>query len=147
VRAFFDTNILIYAQGDDAKGRRAREILAQGGFTSVQVFNEFAAVQRRKFGRSWDDIAAALADIAEVLGPPVTMDHRLHQAVLALAAAHGFSFYDALVLAAALEARCDVFFSEDMQNGRKLESKGREVEGLGRKGLELRDLQIVNPFT
>jgi predicted nucleic acid-binding protein len=34
VRAFFDTNILIYAQGDDAKGRRAREILAQGGFTS-----------------------------------------------------------------------------------------------------------------
>lgn len=134
MRAFFDTNILIYAQADDAKGRRAREILALGGFTSVQVFNEFATVQRRKFGRSWDDIAAALADVAEVLGPPVTMDLALHRAGFALAAAHGFSFYDALVLAAAIEASCDVFYSEDMQHGRRLEAGTRALE-------------IVNPFT
>jgi predicted nucleic acid-binding protein len=30
---------------------------------------------------------------------------------------YGYSIYDALILAAALEADCDVLYTEDMQNG------------------------------
>ncbi len=42
---------------------------------------------------------------------------------------HGFPIYDALIVAAALEARCDTLYSEDMQHG-------RQIGGL----------TIVNPF-
>jgi len=48
---------------------------------------------------------------------------------VALARDHAFAFYDALVVAAALEAGCDTLYSEDMQHGRGLAG-----------------LTIVNPF-
>jgi len=47
---------------------------------------------------------------------PLTAD--THAAALALARDHGFAFYDALIVAAAVEAGCDVLYSEDMQHGR-----------------------------
>ena len=52
-----------------------------------------------------------------------------HAAAVSLARDHGFAFYDALIVAAALERGCDTLFSEDMQHG-------RSVAGL----------TIVNPF-
>ena len=45
--AFFDTNILVYAQQMDVKGDRARALFAGGGKLSVQVLNEFTAVSRQ----------------------------------------------------------------------------------------------------
>jgi len=50
VIAFFDTNILVYAQENGEKSDRARALLAAGGVLSVQVLNEFVAVARRKLG-------------------------------------------------------------------------------------------------
>ena len=47
--AFFDTNILVYAQRNGAKADKARALLAGGGVLSVQVLN--AAVARRKLGK------------------------------------------------------------------------------------------------
>jgi len=52
-----------------------------------------------------------------------------------LSAAHianryGFSFYDSLIIAAALETGCSVLYSEDLNNGQIIEKK----------------LKIVNPF-
>jgi predicted nucleic acid-binding protein len=49
---FFDTNVLIYAQGESEKGSIARRLMAEGGIVSVQVINEFANVSRCKLGRS-----------------------------------------------------------------------------------------------
>ena len=51
--AFFDTNVLVYAQQLDGKADRARALFATGGKLSVQVLNEFAAVcgaSRREIG-------------------------------------------------------------------------------------------------
>jgi predicted nucleic acid-binding protein len=48
VSAFFDTNILVYAQQTGAKADQARALLAGGGKLSVQVLNEFTAVSRRR---------------------------------------------------------------------------------------------------
>lgn len=48
-KAFFDTNILIYAiAANDPRSQHAEELLAAGGAISVQVLNEFASVARRK---------------------------------------------------------------------------------------------------
>jgi predicted nucleic acid-binding protein len=129
VSAFFDTNILVYAQQDGGKAETARALLARGGILSVQVLNEFAAVASRKLGKNWDDIGAAVDDALALVDPPLPLTAALHEAARALARDHGFAFYDALIVAAALEAGCDTLLSEDMQNG-------RVVDGL----------TIVNPF-
>lgn len=43
---------------------------------------------------------------------------------------YGFSWYDSLIVAAALEAGCDTLYSEDMRNGQEIEGR----------------LRIINPF-
>lgn len=116
--AFFDTKILIYAQERSGKGDIARGLLAVGGVLSVQVLNEFASVSRRKQNRSWSEIAEAIEDVLALVSTPIAVTLSTHQQARRLAAAHSFSFYDALIVAAAIEAGCDRLYSEDMQHGR-----------------------------
>jgi predicted nucleic acid-binding protein len=133
MRAFLDTNILIYAQQSGEKAERARALLADGGVLSVQVLNEFAAVARRKQNRTWDEIADAIADTLALVDPPLALSLDLHIAAGELAETQGFSFYDALIVASAIEAGCDVLHSEDMQHARaigRLTIRNPFVEGV-----------------
>jgi predicted nucleic acid-binding protein len=129
VSAFFDTNILVYAQQMDGKGDRARALFAGGGKLSVQVLNEFTAVSRRKQRRDWREIDEAAADVLTIVDPPLPLTLDLHHSARSLAQDHQLSFYDALIVATAIEAGCDTLFSEDMQHGRSIGG-----------------LSIVNPF-
>jgi predicted nucleic acid-binding protein len=129
VSAFFDTNILVYAQQAGVKGERARALFANGGKLSVQVLNEFAAVSRRKQLKSWREIAEVISDVLAVVDAPLPLTLAINAAARALAEDHRFPFYDALIVAAAIEADCDTLYSEDMQHG-------RTIGGLA----------IVNPF-
>ena len=126
---FFDTNILVYAQQNGAKAEKARALLAAGGVLSVQVLNEFAAVARRKLGKEWDEIGEAIEDALALVDPPLPLTTALHAMAREIARDHGFRFYDALILAAALDAGCDTLFSEDLQDGRAFGA-----------------LRVVNPF-
>ena len=127
--AFFDTNVLVYAQGPGAKGDAARGALMDGGIISVQVLNEFANVLRRKFRLEWNIVAAAVADARELFDSIRPLDIETHEAAIALAEAHGFSFYDSLIITSALQAGCETLLTEDLQDG-------RQIDGL----------VIVNPF-
>jgi len=118
VSAFFDTNILVYAQQAGSKAERARALFARGGKLSVQVLDEFTAVARRKQGKDWRDIADAIADVLVLVDPPLALTLEVNAAARALAERHQLSFYDALIVAAALAAECDVLYSEDLQHGR-----------------------------
>jgi predicted nucleic acid-binding protein len=129
VSAFFDTNILVYAQQNGAKADKARALLAGGGVLSVQVLNEFAAVARRKLGKGWDEIGEAIEDALALVEPPMPLTMSLHTTAREIARDHGFGFYDALIVAAALGAGCDMLLSEDLQDGRAFGA-----------------LRIVNPF-
>lgn len=116
-RPFIDTNVLVYlASGDRAKADRAEEILKEGGTISVQVLNEFANVARRKLGMTWSETHVFLSTFREVL-TVVPMTEEIHVAGLALAERHRLSVYDGMIVAAALDAGCDVVLSEDMQDG------------------------------
>ena len=126
---FFDTNLLVYAQQQGPKAEIARRVMAEGGMISVQVINEFTAVSRRKLGRSWPEIEEALRDILAVMAPPLHVTAETSAMARELAAAHELSFYDALIIAAAVQAGCATLFSEDMQAGRRFG-----------------ELAIVNPF-
>jgi predicted nucleic acid-binding protein len=124
VRVFFDTNVLIYAVAlGDPRNARAEELLASGGTISVQILNEFVSVARRKILMSWHDVREAL-DAFRVLCPsplPITME--MHQAALKIAEKHRFGIYDALVIAAALDAGCAVLYSEDFQDGQTFDGQ------------------------
>ena len=121
---FLDTNVLLYAVcPDDPRSIRAAEILTRGGTISVQVLNEFASVARRKLKRSWPDITIALRDFRAVLREPTALTAGVHDHALTLAAATGYTFYDALIVASALDAGCTTLLSEDMQDGQVIEGR------------------------
>ena len=117
---FFDTNVLIYAfSTNEPRSVQAEALLAKGGVIGVQVLNEFTSVARRKLRWQWEDIEAALAVIEDLLGPARPLTAAMHAQAVVLARDHEVSFYDALIVAAAVDARCRVLISEDMQHGQK----------------------------
>lgn len=119
---FLDTNILIHAfDTGTAKAEKAEALLAAGGAISVQVLNEFTNVSRKKLNLSWDEVAERLDVVRALTAPILPLDVAMHEKARALAAAHSFSFYDALVVAAAIQAKCAELLSEDMQDGRVIE--------------------------
>ena len=123
-KAFFDTNVLIYAVAkNDPRSKIAEKLLASGGVLSVQVLTEFVSVARRKVLMPWEDIQDVL-DAFRVLCPsPVPITVEIHEASLKLAKRHGYTIYDALVLAAALDAGCTTLYSEDLQDSQIIDQK------------------------
>lgn len=131
---FFDTTVLLYSVAqDDPRAAIAEELLSEGGALSVQVLNEFAAVARRKLGMSWEEIAGALSAIRVLCAAPAPLTIATHEAALGIAQRYGFHIYDALIVAAALEAGCSTLYTEDLQDSQTV----RTPEG---------SLTIRNPF-
>lgn len=116
--SFINTNVVIYLASEDAeKAERAEAVLAGTPvIIGVQVLNETANVLCRKLGFSWSEIREFLAPLRE-LADVVPLTRETHDRALALAERHGFAFYDALIVAAALEAGCERLWSEDMHDG------------------------------
>ena len=127
---FSDTNILLYLTSEDIEKAATAERLLEKGLTiSVQVLNEFANVSRRKFGLEWSHVHHLLRNIATVsVVVPQTLE--THRSGLGLAERHNLSIYDAMIVAAALEAGCTTLYSEDMQHGQVIAGR----------------LHIINPF-
>ena len=116
MKAFIDTNVLIYWVDDSARADRVEQLLAQQSVISVQVLNEFANVLRKKRAMPVADIQTlsnTLIEVCEVHDVRV----RTHQMALALMNRYNFSLYDANIVAAAGLSGCAVLYSEDMQDG------------------------------
>jgi predicted nucleic acid-binding protein len=117
-KAFFDTNVLIYALAeDDPRAEMAETLLARGGVVGVQTLNEFVAVVTRKLAFTWDQTLDALTAIRGICSPPVPVTVKTHETALKIAARYRYHIYDSLVIAAAMEASCSILYSEDMRNG------------------------------
>ena len=128
--SFFDSNVLLYLASDDMRrANRAEALLVAGGTISVQVLNEVANAGRLKLRLSWDESRTLLGTLKSVLEvKPLTLE--IHERGLLLAERHGFSTYDAMIVAAALLSGCATLWSEDMHDGMVVEGR----------------LRIVNPF-
>ena len=114
---FFDTNVLLYLlSADAAKADLVEETLAAGATISVQVLNEFASVALRKLGMQVAEVRDVLEPIVAVC-QVVPLTFEIHQLGLQLAERYRFSFYDALIVAAAIDSRCTTLITEDLQNG------------------------------
>lgn len=120
-KAFLDTNVLVYLfSADTRKADQAEQLLSSRHVISIQVLNELTNVCRRKMRLSWDETHEVLRTIHPLCDvEPLTLD--THETGLFLAERYQLSVYDAMIVAAALEADCQRLFSEDMQNGLVIE--------------------------
>jgi predicted nucleic acid-binding protein len=121
---FVDTNILLYARDtrDQRKQAAAQAWLehlarARQGRISTQVLFEFYAAATHS-GKLSLPTAKARADV-EALAHwcPVASDATLWREAWRLADRYGFSWWDSLIVAAAVSAGCGTLLSEDFQDG------------------------------
>jgi predicted nucleic acid-binding protein len=119
---FLDTNILVYAHKEgDYRTAIARQLLFEGGVVSVQVLNEFASVARAKLGFMWPQVQEAVDSILILCPHPRPLSVDTHLRALGLSKRFGFSIWDGLIVAAAIEAKCSRLLSEDLQHGQVVE--------------------------
>lgn len=136
-RFFIDTNIFVYEMSSDVPSKQAiarglvQDALQSGkGVISFQVVQEFFSVAFRRFT---PPMLPGEAD--QVLGATfrpllaVHSSYALYGRALELTRLHSISWYDSLIVAAALEANCHILYTEDLQNGRQFDK-----------------LKIQNPF-
>jgi predicted nucleic acid-binding protein len=137
-RYFLDTNVFVYCfdRTDHRKQQIAEKCVGRAlkdhlGIVSSQVIQEFFNVATRKFAQPMKP-AECRAYLETVFSPlcEIFPSLALYHQALALKEQAGFSFYDALIVAAALEANCRILYSEDLQ-------AGQVIEGL----------KIQNPFS
>jgi predicted nucleic acid-binding protein len=121
-RIFLDTNIVVYALLDEGiKQQTALELLQSACVISTQVLNEFAQVARKKAKLEWQEITE-LSNAIQSLTEIIPLDLAIHNRALTIATSYGYSFYDSMIVAAALESECNLLISEDMQDGQRIES-------------------------
>jgi predicted nucleic acid-binding protein len=136
-RFFLDTNIFVYTfdQSAAAKSKKAAQLIrealtTQKGVISYQVVQEFFNVALKRFSQPMP-VADAEQYLSTVFRPllGVHSSMALYAEALHLQAQSGLSWYDSLIVAAAIQARCDLLFTEDLQHGQRFGA-----------------LQVRNPF-
>jgi predicted nucleic acid-binding protein len=132
-----DINILIYTfdSREPAKQQRANELVIRAlktrqGIISFQVVQECLNAARRKFASVLSPLDVQTY-LVQVLTPlcQVFSSIDLYVRALEIAERWQYSFYDSLIIATALQANCQILYSEDLQHGQVIQS-----------------LTIINPF-
>ncbi|MBI5908426.1 MAG: PIN domain-containing protein [Betaproteobacteria bacterium] len=137
MKFFFDTNVLVYLFDADSpdKRKKARALFqrhTEAGdiLLSTQVLQEFYVIATRKLARPVDAAAAAEAVSSFAELSLVQIDSALIVSAIHRSRNHQLSFWDALIVQAAIEGHASTLYSEDMQHGQMLDS-----------------LRVVNPFS
>jgi predicted nucleic acid-binding protein len=137
MKSFFDTNVLVYLFDADSPGKRrkARALFhkhtdAGDILLSTQVLQEFYVAVTRKLALPLDaaEAADAVANFAEL--SLVQIDSKMILSAIHRSRNNQLSFWDALVVQAAIEGHASTLYSEDMQDGQTFEG-----------------LRVVNPFS
>ena len=126
---FIDSNVFVYLfdETDERKRHRAEQILESALQTnaviSFQVVQETLNVVTRKLAKPMT-AGDAKRFMEDVLAPlfRVPASISLYSRALDVQARYRYGFYDALIIAAALDADCTRLYSEDMQDGQRIES-------------------------
>ncbi|MGD0481666.1 MAG: PIN domain-containing protein [Terracidiphilus sp.] len=136
-RFFLDTNIFVYSFDQSAPSKAStaaqlirRALTTQKGVISYQVVQEFFNVAMKRFSKPMPAADAGQYLVA-VFRPllAVHSSQALYAEALFLHAQSGLSWYDSLIVSAAILARCEILYSEDLQHGQRF-----------------RSLEVRNPF-
>lgn len=126
-RFFLDTNLFIYSMTDDDPAKAQittalirRAVSTQKGAISYQVIQEFCNTALKRFARPMS--TAECGKYIETVLRPMLHVHSsvgLFTEALAFKSRYKLSWYDSLIVCAAIEAECRVLYSEDMQHGHR----------------------------
>ncbi len=127
---FLDTNVLVYTFDASAPAKRtvAREwvragLRTQRGVIGTQVVQEFLNVALSKFAQPMgvtearDYLRGVLQPLCQHVPSTACFDH-----ALLVKEETGYSWYDALIVTAAIETGCKWLITEDLTHGRKIGS-------------------------
>jgi len=132
-RAFIDTNILVYlfSSNEPEKNKIALNLINSDSefVISTQVVNEFINVMNKKIKAELITITKAV-DILPSHFTIVEISLNTIKSALIIAHKHKYRYFDALMLASALENGIPILYSEDMHNTHLINNK----------------LRIINPF-
>lgn len=136
VPVFVDTNVLVYVRDatEPEKQRAAADWMAElwergAGHLSYQVLKEYYVTLTRKLDPPREPADAREDVLALMAWRPLPTDGGLLEAAWKVQDELGYSWWDALIIAAALRAGARYLLTEDMQSGQ-----------------EIGTLTIVNPF-
>lgn len=124
-RFFLDTNIFVYSFDRTApqKAIRAKRLIrealsSQKGIISYQVVQEFFNVALRRFALPMK-VSEAEQYLSAVFRPLLAVHSSLalYSEALRMQKQSGLSWYDSLIVGAAMHSRCDLLFTEDLQHG------------------------------
>ena len=127
--SFIDTNLFIYQleASDERKSATADRIIRKGIETrdaciSFQVVQEClnTVLRKAEIPLSTDETKQYLDNVlAPLYRVPASLS--LYRRALDLQTRYRYGFYDSLVIAAALDAGCTRLYSEDLQDGQRIE--------------------------
>jgi predicted nucleic acid-binding protein len=130
-RIALDSNILIYNHSLDCEKKKiiAMNFFYDNPVVSSQVISEYLNVMRKRFKIEKNELMQLCSLWLEkcTVQPVILSTTKLAQN---LVGRYDFQIFDGIIVAAALEANCDILYSEDMHNGLIVEDT----------------LKIVNPF-
>lgn len=130
-RFTLDTNVLIYAFGkdDDTRKQIAKEIIAKCHIISLQAVNETVYVLLKKFKFTSPELEKV---IEFMKGNFIVSDLNIStlDQTMKISDRYGFSFWDSMMIASAINNQCSILYSEDLHHNQIIDGK----------------LQILNPF-
>ena len=132
-KIFLDTNVIIYLYSEDEDEKRkiiCEQINSNYCITSTQVLNEASNVWLKKYAFTIGQVKTYLDGIEAVCDEILLIHRKTINQALNIKDRYGYSYYDSLVLASALESNCKTIITEDM-------SDGQIIFG---------SLEIANPF-
>jgi len=127
-KIFLDTNILVYAY-DISSGSKhdiARNIVtdlwnSRNGVLSIQVLQEFFVSVTKKIPNPLDIKTAGDIIRDFLLWETIDNDGELMLAAIDIQSRHLYSFWDSLIIAAAVKIEASVLLTEDLKNGQIIE--------------------------
>lgn len=134
---FIDTNIFVYSFDSNnpvkqkiSQGMIKKALGDQEGCISSQVIQEFLHVSSKKFNPALSS-ENCLKYLHTVLSPlcEIFTSIDLYRATIEISERWKYSFYDSMIITAALQTNCGILYSEDLQHNQKVQT-----------------LTIINPF-
>jgi len=126
-----DTNIFLYLRNSDSpeKQKKANNLIDLLPIVSSQVVSEYLNVSKRLLKLPKEQILdICLNDLDGCNIHSVTISTlRLARKLISM---YDFQLFDSIIVASALEANCDILYSEDFQHNQLIENQ----------------LRIINPF-
>jgi predicted nucleic acid-binding protein len=129
-RFFLDTNIFVYELNSAVSSKQAvasrlvQDALESGkGVISFQVVQEFFSVAFRRFSPPMSP-AEAEQVLAVTFRPllAVHSSYSLYGRALELTRRHSISWYDSLIVTAAIDSGCSILYTEDIQHAQKFDT-------------------------